>query len=370
MEKYDIIKASDLYSKKEINSILGSLPPSPFREISRIPISTLQDYNDWPQCFKACGDYLMIGCSNGQMFISSDGVSWQYLTNVIQQGEAAGSTDVEDVAYNGHAYVAVSYGPNMSRSLDGYNWTPISQNILGEDPVPARIAAGGLMFLVLRRSSIIYSTDSGITWKNGGYLPDTSTITQHLTYGGSWFVCGGYDDNYERYIYCSMDCMQWYKCNGSSEAGVWTDEYIYGICYSSKLKQWQVQQGGFIMLGKMSSSDASPEDAVWEKDVVSDSEYFKNIISISNKIRNTGREVLFGNTPSKILYSFTGAKWLEIDIGHIEGHFLTDNRSSGGGMNAAIILGLAYMNEKLFLALYLQNSNEISIRVSDCSSLS
>lgn len=176
MEKYDIIRASDLYSKKEINSILYSLT----KGIS-LDSFTVRDIEDSTAGYPTACCYgngkFFVGTDAGEVFSFSFRTPGQEYT--YSRVQLPSKVDVEDLAYgDGVLMVSMLRGSLFAKSTDdGQSFTEFTVQTVNDDTsrggakicyagdglfIAACSLAGGLI-------EILHGVNFGETWYSYQY---------------------------------------------------------------------------------------------------------------------------------------------------------------------------------------------------------
>ncbi|MCL2211552.1 MAG: hypothetical protein FWB95_06495 [Treponema sp.] len=120
-------------------------------------------------------------------YSTNNGASWTKVTNNPL------SYGVNDFAYGGGKFVAVSAAGGIAYSSDGINWTKAANSTFGSSSIEG-VAYGGNRFVAVGRDGKIAYSFDGITWTAVANTTFSSTSNIYgIAYGNGKFVAGSYD---------------------------------------------------------------------------------------------------------------------------------------------------------------------------------
>jgi len=121
---------------------------------------------------------------NGEIAWSDDGKTWHEIETASKSITAG--KQMYCVAYGGGRFVAG--GQTLAWSDDGENWTEVA----GVPGTKDCIAYGDGTFVVGTGSSVLYSTDKGLSWTQVPSVVPFFNSIRSIAYGDGKFVIGGY----------------------------------------------------------------------------------------------------------------------------------------------------------------------------------
>jgi len=198
--------------------------------------------------------FVAVGYNNsgGVINYSSDGTSWYSVTTTT-----FGTSNINDVAYDGGRYVAVGENGKMAYSTNGTTWTAVGDSTFDTSTIYGITYAAGKFVAVGASGKMTYSTN-GTTWTAVTDSTFTSTING-ITYGGASgkekFIAVGSDGSGSYQIAYSADGVTWTKVQSFDNFG--------GLFASLNRVVW----GGnkFIAVASSGVMYYSPDGTYWAK---------------------------------------------------------------------------------------------------------
>ena len=137
-----------------------------------------------------------------------DGINWSaQATNLV-------GYDMNSVKWTGSKWIAV--GSGYISSTNGVNWSYITSmyTLLGGNHAQCVCVGNGVIVVISRPNTVIYSTDGGTIWylsiSGSNKLNNSDYPMKNLVFGNNMFVCGG-----NGMIMYSYDGITWELCNTS-----------------------------------------------------------------------------------------------------------------------------------------------------------
>ena len=152
----------------------------------------------------ANGVYIALA-DNGNLGLSSDGVSWTFSTPI-----GTTTSDFEDAVYVGNNtwYACLGGSPYIAKSIDnGSTWSSLSTN-LTTTKIPRQIFWKNSNLIIPTSNGDVHTSTDGITWTER--LTTSNTVGEIVEYNSTFYIFIGKNTSpFTIYFYSSEDGITW-----------------------------------------------------------------------------------------------------------------------------------------------------------------
>ena len=188
------------------------------------------------------GRFLAVG-EDGSVLTSTDGKTWN-------GGTAGGAPDFRSIAWGGTGWVAIALNPangrpqNVLTSPDGFSWTARGKVAVDDNTDIFKLRSFGTTCYALGwPTGVRYSTDSGLTWKDGNLPSGTWTTLDLAMAPDGTFICPAQANHQGNAgaLLVSADGINWVRSGGNADVGANAVTMVYGAG-----GMLSVQNGGVV----------------------------------------------------------------------------------------------------------------------------
>ena len=171
--------------------------------------------------------FVILSSNSNRIYSSVDGRSW--FDNNPFDATCIGSS----IAYGNGKFVCVIKNDNYINSVyelyhseDGNNWSLCSINTFGTHDAIVRYCND--KFIVVSSNGDIYTSTDGVSWSNGGTLPNIS-IPADITYGDGKYILVLSESSDDNLILYSTDLSNWTASMLNHDLSLYSVTYGNGI---------------------------------------------------------------------------------------------------------------------------------------------